>query len=200
MVPEFTVKLISSLPEANKSIIELTIKNQPFDRNSTYAFFLNVRTKTSDGNWREIYTPEDGYPTQPSSNYTVLSFSSSNEYDGYFIATTYPYSHIITPPNAKADFQLQAMIGSRHRGTYSAGIMPYVFEGEKSSWTNTQTLAIPETSTSISSSLLQHPTNTVVEPPKTEPIPTMLIGAVSVAAVALVAAGLLVYHKRKAKC
>jgi hypothetical protein len=38
--------------------------------------------------------------------------------------------------------------------------------------------------------------NTGAEPPKTEPFPTILIAVVSIVAVALVAAGLLVYHKK----
>ena len=41
--------------------------------------------------------------------------------------------------------------------------------------------------------------NTGPEPPKTEPISTVIIAVVSVVAVALVVAGFLVYHKRKAK-
>ena len=43
-----------------------------------------------------------------------------------------------------------------------------------------------------------HPTiNTGAEPPKTEPISTAIIAVVSVVAVALVVAGLLIYHKKQ---
>jgi hypothetical protein len=41
--------------------------------------------------------------------------------------------------------------------------------------------------------------NTGAEPPKTEPIPIVPVTAVSTVAVALAVAGLLVYHKRRAK-
>jgi hypothetical protein len=48
--------------------------------------------------------------------------------------------------------------------------------------------------------MLEHPTtNTGAEPPQTEPIPTVLAAVVSVVAFTFLVAGLLVYHKPKAK-
>ena len=49
-IPQFTLKQINSLPEANKTTIELTITNQPFDKNNIYNYSLvyNVRIKTDD--------------------------------------------------------------------------------------------------------------------------------------------------------
>lgn len=148
-VPEFTVKLISSLPEANKSKIELTIKNQPFDNNIYhYSFVYNVRIKTNDENWTDLYDPEDGYPTQSTSDYTVLSYVLGES--AYYPSADYPLSPSmrvgILPSYGQVDFQVQAMIGYRDRGVYSNGIMPYVFKGETSGWSNTQTITIPETS------------------------------------------------------
>ncbi len=40
------------------------------------------------------------------------------------------------------------MIGHRDRGIYSEGLMPYVFKGEYSEWSNTQTITLPGTSPS----------------------------------------------------
>lgn len=150
-IPEFTAKLVSPTPETNETRIELTIKNQPFDRNNTYhySFFYNVRTRINDGNWSDVYTPEDGYPTQSDYDYTVLSFSSTGNGDGYFIDTASRYNGIYAPSNAKLDFQVQAMIGYRKRSWEFIGgqMLPYVFEGETSGWSNTQTITISDSAT-----------------------------------------------------
>jgi len=186
------VKLISSLPEANETTIELTIKNQPFDSDNAYhySFFYNVRTRINDGNWSDVYTPEDGYPTQSNSDYTVLSFSSTGNGDGYFIDTNSQYNGIHAPSNAKLDVQVEAMIGYRDRSwkNFSDGILPYAFEGEKSGWSNTQTI-------NVSDSLTPSP-----EPPP-ESFPVVPVAAAFIAVVVMVSAGLLVYfkkHKREA--
>jgi hypothetical protein len=150
-IPEFTVKLVSLTPETNETRIELTITNQPFDRNNTdhYSFFYNVRTRINDGNWSDVYTPEDGYPTQSDSDYTVLSFSSTGNGDEYFIDTNSQYNGIHAPSNAKLDLQVEAMIGYRKRSWEFIGgqMLPYVFEGETSGWSNTQTLTISDSPT-----------------------------------------------------
>lgn len=188
-IPEFTVRLIPSFPEENKTTIELTIKNQPFDKNNTYhySFVYNVRTRTNDKNWTDLYNAEDGYPTQSDSDYTVLSFSSSiNNSDGWFKSTTYtyPYHWIYAPSGAKIDFQVQAMIGYRKRSWEFIGgqMLPYVFEGERSGWSNTQTLTISDSPTP--------------SPSPTEPSPTAFVAAALVAAV-VACAGLLVYFKKR---
>ena len=165
LVPEFTVKLISSLPEANKTTIELTIKNQPFDNNNIYhySFFYNVRIKTNDENWTDLYDPEDGYPTQSNSDYTVLSYVSGES--AYYPSTDYPLSPSmrvgILPSNGQVDFQVEAMIGYRDRGIYSGGIMPYVFKGETSDWSNTQTITINAGTPSPTPTPTSKPTVTV---------------------------------------
>jgi hypothetical protein len=148
-VPELTIKLVSLLPEANKSAIELTIKNQPFDSN--YSLFYNVTTRINGGNWKQVYNIEDGYPTQSNSDYTILSYSSSDDSSGYFIDTStshlYTFS-IYAPVNSSLDVQVQAMIGTRHRGAFSGGIMPYVFSGETSNWSKLQKINISDASAS----------------------------------------------------
>jgi len=187
LVPEFTVKLISSLTEGNETTIELTIRNQPFDRNNiyTYSFVYNVRIRTIDENWTDLYDAEDGYPTQSNSDYTVLSYVLGES--AYYPPADYPLSPSmkvgILPTSGQVDFQVQAMIGYRDRGVYSDGIMPYVFKGEKSGWSSTQTLTISDSPTPSPE-------------PQPEPFPTAFVVAASVAAV-VVGAGLLVYFKKR---
>ena len=59
----------------------------------------------------------------------------------------------IFPTEGQVDFQVEAMIGYRDRGVYANGTMPYVIKGEKSGWSNTQTLAIGESQTPTPSPL-----------------------------------------------
>ena len=59
----------------------------------------------------------------------------------------------ILPTEGQVDFQVEAMIGYRDRGVYANGTMPYVIKGEKSGWSNTQTLAIGESQTPTPSPL-----------------------------------------------
>ncbi len=194
LIPQFTVKFIRSLPEANKTSIELAIKNQPFDRNNSYhyAFYINVRTKIGNSDWREIYRPEDGFPTQSSSDYTILSFSSSDEYSGYFVdaVTSYPYSSsIYAPANSSLDVQVEAMIGYVSRvfnpnSTSQLDMYPYKFTGVTSGWSNTQTITISDSPTPSPS------------PTQQEPFPVMPLAVVFVA-VFVVCAGLLVYFKKR---
>ncbi len=154
-IPEFTVKLFISQTE-NKSIIQFTIKNQPFDKSLNYSLYYNVRYLVSDGNWKEVYRPDDGYPTQSDSDFTTLLFSSSTENEHYFLdtSTNPPWSFaIVAPANSILDLQLEAMIGYIHRvfnpnATDQLTMYPYVFTGEKSGWSNTQTLTIDEASSS----------------------------------------------------
>jgi hypothetical protein len=185
-IPEFTVKSVSSLTEANQTKIELTIKNQPFDKNNiyNYSFVFNVRIRTSDENWTDLYDAEDGYPTQSNSEYTVLSYVLGES--AYYPPADYPLSPSmkvgILPTSGQVDFQVEAMIGYRDRGVYSAGGMPYVFKGEKSGWSNTQTITISDSPT-----------------PTPEPtlFPVVPVAAAFVAVVVVVGAGLLLYFKKR---
>lgn len=145
-IPQFTAKLISSLPEANKTTIELTIKNQPFDKNNInhYSLVYNVRIKTDTENWTDLYDAEDGYPAQSNFEFTVLFYVLGES--AYYPSSDYPLSPSmkvgILPTSGQVDFQVEAMIGYRDRGAFSGGIMPYVFKGERSGWSNTQSITI----------------------------------------------------------
>jgi len=150
-VPEFTANLISSTPESqsvNKTI-ELSIKNQPFVSN--FGFFYDVRMRINDGNWGLLYPNNNSVPNLSYGEYTILSYSS-----GYFGVE---YQHHLgykvenLTAGDKIDFQVQAMIGSIQRVynsnfTNQLDIYPYVFTGETSDWSNTQTITIPASSSS----------------------------------------------------
>jgi hypothetical protein len=103
-----------------------------------------------------------------------------------YTSTTYPYNPIFAT-NAEVDFQVQAYIGYRDRGVYSGGIMPYEFYGEKSGWSNAQTLTFAEGQT---------PAPTPQETPQTEQ--ELIIGVAITVAVIGAGLGLLIYLiKRK---
>ena len=192
-VPEFTLRLIPSFPEENKTTIELVIENQPFDKDNIYhySFVYNVRIRTSDENWTDLYTAEDGYPYQSDTEQTVLSYVSGEI--AYYPPADYPAAPSkkvgILPSYGQVDFQVEAMIGYRTRTwKYIVGeqMLPYVFEGERSGWSNTQTITIPDLSLPLSS-----PT------PSAEPqsFPTTLvIGAI--VALIIIGIGLIVYFKK----
>ena len=128
---------------------ETKIKNQPFtpyqikinDVNWTINFFYNIRLKghfsqdwgyyryyngSSDGNLREAYD----------SQYTVIPI------DSYL------------PSEGQIDVQIEALIGYEHGviSPYGVPVTARVITGEASGWSNTQTITIPETSTSLSPS------------------------------------------------
>jgi hypothetical protein len=171
-VPEFTVKFVDSSydipaktsidPYTGKSettqarhvdnrTIELTIKNQPFipqnDSNGNpLSLFYNVHKKGHyEENWTEIYNPEI-YPTQSEATYTVITYISRDE-------NTWELGRLLTdfPANAEIDFQVQALIGFTYAKHYSddGQFIPFaskVFSGESSGWSNTQTITVPESS------------------------------------------------------
>jgi hypothetical protein len=194
-VPEFTLRLIASFPEKNKTTIELTIKNQPFDKDNIYHYSLvyTVRIRTSDENWTDLYNAEDGYPPQSGSDYTVLSYVSGEI--AYYPSDDYPLAPStkvgIIPSYGQVDFQVQAMVGYRTRSLawlYGRQGLPYVFEGESSGWSNTQTVTIREEQT---------PTSTPYHEPQTLGQEVILGVAITVAVIGA-GLGLLVYLvKRK---
>jgi hypothetical protein len=164
-VPEFTLRLIASFPEKNKTTVELTIKNQPFDKDNIYDYSLvyNVRIRTSVENWIDLYNAEDGYPPQSDSDYTVLSYISGEI--AYYPSDDYPLAPStkvgMIPSYGQVDFQVQAMAGYRTRSLawlYGRQGLPYVFEGESSGWSNTQAVTIGEEQTPTSTPYNEHHT------------------------------------------
>ena len=182
--------------------IGMKIKNQPFTSyyddslGQTVGFYYNVRFKGSfSEEWTELYRASDGYPHQWSdSDYTVITFLSETGTTieaGAFSKTF--------PNGAHVDYQVEAMIGYVHRVASDIPLLlPWVFTGEKSGWSETLTLTVP-----ISTQL-----PTITPSPTTTPEPTpnetsrtlqseIFVGAVIAVAVIGTGLGLLIYLIRR---
>ena len=140
------------------STVKIIIKNQPFSNQSVNDhFFYNVRIKPHnypDSYWIELFSAgADGYPIQTLSNYTTIPLA---------VEGAQALGPII-PTGATTDIQVEAMIG--HIGRNNTMIpypYPYVFFGETSGWSNTQTVTLPP-KTAITASPSPTPTPTVPE-------------------------------------
>jgi hypothetical protein len=118
------------------STVKIVIKNQPFTNQTNLDFlYYNVRIRPHnypDSYWQELFSAgANGYPIQTSSNYTVIPLS---------VEGTQALGPII-PTGVTTDIQVEAMIG--HIGRNLTVGYPYVFFGETSGWSNTQTVTLP---------------------------------------------------------
>jgi hypothetical protein len=186
--------------------IEIKIKNQPFTpflveeatANWTVGLQYVIRWKGHfEQDWHEIYydDPMDGFTgfsANLESEYSVISFEG--EYSSTEGLRLYYQGLIATfPPDAQVDFQVKARIGyvSRYPVPFTSG---WIFIGEESGWSNTQTLTIGVSQTPTSS-----PANSPTpsqESPQTEI--TTIVGVVIAVAVIGAGLGLLIYFiKRK---
>lgn len=131
----------------NKSV-ELVIKNQPIVSTNvegwTTSLFYNVRMKGHyGGDWLTLYDPTiTPLYVQLDSENTVISFPYS--VSGSYLSVG-PLSGL--PLNAEIDFQVEALAGYVHRVSNSSATnpiekFPWVFEGETSGWSNTQTITL----------------------------------------------------------
>jgi hypothetical protein len=231
-VPEFTVKFIDasyytpttysidpytgrnvthpSYYVANKTII-VSIKNQPFV--STYdssggwnsSLFYNIRIKGHHAeNWTNLYLVED-LSAKSNSEYTVFSYVSEQPN----CENTYILGDIAAdfPVGAQVDFQVEAMNGYVHRvwsgnATNQLEMLPYVFSGEESGWSDTQTVTINTNDATALYTGSPSPTSTpdqTPEPTTNTTSQTLQLAAImgAVIAVVLVYAGLLVYFKKR---
>jgi hypothetical protein len=140
----------------NKTI-ELSIKNQPPVPDN--GSFYNVRIRVDDGNW-SVLSPENQVPIQSNGEYTILSYPSEQPDFEYQYHMGYTMQNLF--PSDKIDFQVQTMVGGIYRGfnpnaTNQFDMYPYVFIGQKSDWSNTQTLIMPTTVASPSPSIPEFP-------------------------------------------
>jgi hypothetical protein len=156
--------------------IEVTIKNQPFtpteEDSQIINVYLNIRTKgayTKD--WIEIYSPDRGFLTQSSGEYTKVAYSlDDNEF---------PFWDNI-PQGGTVDFQVEALAGSVHRGynpnaTDQLNMYPYVFTGETSGWSNTQTATVPQTDATPSPTVPEFPALAVLPLLATASLATIIL-------------------------
>jgi hypothetical protein len=168
----------------NKTI-EITIKNQPFVSSSNLTnLYYDVRVKGHFGeNWTELYSYSEvtvgNLPLQSASENTVIS-------------TPQDY-----PAGGQVDFQVEAIIGTVHP-LYNTNFA--YWEYETSGWSNTQTITIPTSTPSSPDSPSPASTPDQTSEPTTKETPqTLQLAAIigTVIAVAVVAAGLLVYFKKR---
>lgn len=223
-VPEFTVKIVDRSydgswidPNTGQNVsrpgyhvenytIDVTIKNQPFTSywvmegvaNWTVYFYYNVRFKRHySGDWMNAYSPSNTYPKQSNSTYTVLTYTHSSDNE-WFLGGIMP----VLTPGTQIDFQVQALIGYVHRvynpdATDQLQMWPWVFTGETSGWSSTQTITIPDSSTPSSSPASSMEPTQSPEPQQTEPFPTLPLVTASIAIAAVAAVSVLVYFKKR---
>jgi hypothetical protein len=190
-VPEFTIKLVgpsysqpttyqldqntgkimANIGYTNEySSVEVTIKNQPlvFDYSNVhligaFGFYYNIQIKphSSSGEWTDIYQAwNDGYGVPSNSEYTNLSFSIEGQMGVGVLAGT------------EIDIQVQAMIGSLGRDA-SYVPAPWVFEGQTSAWSNTQTISVPANIPLSATSSSPTPTSPPTQNPPATPNQTV---------------------------
>jgi hypothetical protein len=217
-VPEFTLKFVdnsydvpttySTDPYTGATVthsgyhvqnrtVEVNIKNQPFTKyeadGQIIDFYLNIRMKGNYAeDWIDIYSPSRGFLTRSESEYTKIAYSL---YDNEFpFWENFGQSGVV-------DFQVEALIGSVHRiingsATNILQMAPWIFEGEESGWSNTQTLTISASSSPNSTSptspdqTTERATNGTSQTWQFESIIGTVIAVV-------IGAGVLVYFKKR---
>jgi hypothetical protein len=140
------------------STVEVIIKNQAFTNQTNIDYlFYNVRLKPHnypDSYWNEPFNANlDGFPIQTRSNFTIIPIAAEG-------ATELQYQ---IAAGATTDIQVKAMIGHIERGfngnaTNQIEMYPYVFVGQISDWSNTQTVTLPPKVPIIVSSPTPSPT------------------------------------------
>lgn len=177
-VPQFTLNFVQSLyneivtdpytgvntnQQVNNSTIEVIIKNQPFSPynyswtykdstvNRSTSFWYDVQSKGHYSNdWTEVYVT-GYYPTQSNtSDYTVLSLPQNSSVAQHMDSTILEPAYY--PAGGQVDFRVRAIIGGYFPPVlYSDINLPLNFISKNGSWSNTQTITIPESSTSPNS-------------------------------------------------
>ena len=149
--------------------IEVSIKNQPFPstiNGNKSSLWYDVQIKGHyGGDWSDQYPSSImsptilPWPTQARSGYTFLSFPASYR------------------KGDEIDFQVKAILGYQYSyDTYFYGQQPHIaplrindFIHEESCWSNTQTITIPDGSTSTS---IPNPTSPTTLAPTSTLTPT----------------------------
>ena len=141
-----TGQVVAQIGYTNEySYVVITIKNQPFtpfndSQGNPISFYYNVQINTSNetgGGWLDIYQAYNGCPTQSTdSDYTNLSIGIEGQMGVLSLAGF--YLHI----------QVEANIGYIGREVVSSSSgqflgVPYVFVGDTSGWSNTETVTVP---------------------------------------------------------
>jgi hypothetical protein len=152
-----------------------TIRNQPFtnyvdSNNNTIGLHYNFRYKGHFGSdWGYFPFSESGQSWRYHSTFFVFidvppdefSSASNSEYTEILLRLPFLFGYGNPPMNTQVDFQLQALIG--HIDYEGDGY--YRFTGERSDWSETQTITIVESQTSS-------PEPTIPTSPTPSPEPT----------------------------
>ncbi len=138
------------------------------------------------------------YPFSQAGNIPLFSYPS----DGPVVEYQYYIGDRIENLFAgdKVDFQVQAMIGNIHRvynpnHTSQLDMYPYVFTGEVSDWSNTQTITMPDGSVSSSTPDPTTPTTTPTTPTPSDYIPQTTLLLVGIATVVVIRITIDIYSK-----
>ncbi len=189
-------------------IIELTIKNQHITGGSDAEFHYDVNVKGHFAqNWTIMYPIAEG-PKPSASDYTTITYelvsSPSQPEQGFELRSSFDDpvgSNAITqiPGNSQLDFQVRAFYGAMHRGvnpdaTDPLSMYPWVFDGEISDWSTTQTVTLPPLDSEAPVPTASNPFYAPSVSGNTETIDlaTVIIAASSAIVIAVVVAVLLV--------
>lgn len=136
----------------NRTIV-LTITRQPFteyqSNGQNINLFYDVRFKGHYGQqeWIGLFNPDNSYSpsiegmtSESTADYTTYSFQIGGSENAFGADIN---------NGGKVDFQVEALIGSIHRDA-SQALAPWVFDGQESGWSNTQTITVPSASASPS--------------------------------------------------
>jgi hypothetical protein len=206
----------------DNNTLEMVIQNQPFasyiDNGWNISLFYNIRLKEhTTENWTEFYDPEDGYPYQsPGPTQTFIELGTFGD-SGFTLRSVSKIIEVTS--GTHEDFQVEAMIGYLHRvpnpnATGLIDMYPWVFTGETSSWSTTQTITPPPSNKSASipteSPNISSPSpSPKIEPTSTSKQPSGFLGTnlpveygyaiVAVLVIIVVAVLSLVYYKKPRK-
>lgn len=135
-----TGQIVADIGYTNQySAVVITIKNQPYD--TTYgSLYYNVRLKNHGWNDSWLYPLDQLF--YMSNTYPIQSTDS----DYTNITLTIQSNSLLV--GAQNDIQVEAMLGNigRHQEYSDTGQYlgaPYVFNGQSSDWSSTQTISIP---------------------------------------------------------
>jgi hypothetical protein len=190
--------------------LEIRIKNVQFtpfeikNGSNTYTvnFQYNIRFKGHfEEEWRYPYNPNvNNYMGRDSGVETIISHQGEySSTEGLKLTPDRGGFYATFPPNAKIDFQVQAMIGYVHYVVVAGPFSGMVFEGQTSDWSNTQTISIPDGSVTISTSPnpTPSPTNAMLSPTPT--VPESSLFAILPMFVALLAVAVTIKYRKTLK-
>jgi hypothetical protein len=186
----------------NRSAV-FAIRNQPFTTyvdsgNNTIGLYYNFRYKGHFGSdWDYFPFSESGQSWRYHSTFIVFideppdefSSASNSKYTDIVMRLPFLFGYGNPPMNTQVDFQVQALIG--HIDYEGDGY--YRFTGERSDWSDTQTITINESQT-------QYPSPTITPTPLPNPYVTPIIGVALIVIVFLAGLGFLIYLIKRKQC